>query len=679
MKTLIITEKPSVAMDIARVLGGFERKDGYLEKSEMIISWAVGHLVELAKPQDYDPALEKWNIDDLPILPKRFQLKPKPATRGQLNILKTLINRKDVVSLVNACDAGREGELIFRYIIEYLNCSKPHQRLWLSETTDAAIRTAFSNLRDGQSMNSLSDSAKARSRADWIVGINATRGYTVKHNDKITVGRVQTPTLAILVKRQDDITNFTPTPYFEVHGEFLSGDIRYNGQYYKTVDDKAVTRLETKAEAEIIVNKVTGQPAVITDITEQNITQHPPQLYNLNDLQKDANKKYGYTAAETLAIAQKLYESKYITYPRTDSRHLTVEMAATMPNRLNSLRATDMAPLLGGATVDISSNKKYVDNSKVTDHTAIIITDQAVDLTALSEKEQKIYWLVAKRTLAIFYPPAQFKKTKITTTVADETFLTNAREVIELGWRVVLSQEEDNDNELPAISLTQGDTAVLTAAEIKECETKPPRLLTESDLLAQMEKSNLGTPATRASIIEKLINTGYVMREKKNLIPTAKGLTVIKEIVSPTLADVDLTAQWEIKLEEIAQGKYTLDAFMSEIEEFTKKIISEIRAQEIILTPQPDSLGSCPLCGKPVIENKKAYGCSGWKDGCKFVIWKKIAGKSITKEQVKKLLSAGKTGLIKGFKSKKGTTFDAHLKIEGSNISFDFPPKTVNK
>lgn len=679
MKTLIVTEKPSVAMDIARVLGGFERKDGYLEKPDMIISWAVGHLVELAMPQDYDPALEKWNIDDLPILPDQFQLKPKPATRGQLNILKTLINRKDVVGLVNACDAGREGELIFRYIIQYLNCSKPHQRLWLSETTDTAVRNAFANLRPSSELDNLAHAAIARSWADWIVGINATRGYTVKHNDKITVGRVQTPTLAILVKRQDDITNFTPTPYFEVHGEFLSGDIRYNGQYYKTVDDKAVTRLETKAEAEIIVNKVTGQPAVITDITEQNITQHPPQLYNLNDLQKDANKKYGYTAAETLAIAQKLYESKYITYPRTDSRHLTVEMAATMPDRLNSLRATEVAPLLIGATIDISNNKRFVDNSKVTDHTAIIITDQAVDLTALSENEQKIYWLVAKRTLAIFYPPAQFKKTKITTTVADETFLTNAREVIELGWRVVLSQEEDNDNELPAISLTQGDTAVLTAAEIKECETKPPRLLTESDLLAQMEKSNLGTPATRASIIEKLINTGYVMREKKNLIPTAKGLTVIKEIVSPTLADVDLTAQWEIKLEEIAQGKYTLDAFMSEIEEFTKKIISEIRAQEIILTPQPDSLGSCPLCGKPVIENKKAYGCSGWKDGCKFVIWKKIAGKSITKEQVKKLLSAGKTGLIKGFKSKKGTTFDAHLKIEGSNISFDFPPKTVNK
>ncbi len=679
MKTLIITEKPSVAMDIARVLGGFTRHDGYLEKSEMIISWAVGHLVELAMPQDYDPALEKWNIDALPILPERFQLKPKPATREQLNILKTLINRKDVVGLVNACDAGREGELIFRYIIQYLNCSKPHQRLWLSETTDTAVRNAFANLRPSSELDNLAHAAIARSRADWIVGINATRGYTVKHSDKITVGRVQTPTLAILVKRQDDITNFTPTPYFEVHGEFLSGNTPYNGQYYKTVDDKNVTRLETKAEAEIIVNKVTGQPAVITDITEQSITQHPPQLYSLNDLQKDANKKYGYTATETLAIAQKLYESKYITYPRTDSRHLTVEMAATMPDRLNSLRATEVAPLLIGATIDISNNKRFVDNSKVTDHTAIIITDQAVDLTALSENEQKIYWLVAKRTLAIFYPPAQFKKTKITTTVADETFTTNAREVIELGWRVVLSQEEDNDNELPAISLTQGDTAALTAAEIKECETKPPRLLTESDLLTQMEKSNLGTPATRASIIEKLINTGYAMREKKNLIPTAKGLTVIKEIISPTLADVDLTAQWEIKLEEIAQGKYTLDAFISEIEGFTKKVISEIRAQEIILTPQPDSLGSCPLCGKPVIENKKAYGCSGWKEGCKFVIWKKIADKPITKEQAKKLLSAGKTGLIKGFKSKKGSSFDAFLKLEGSNISFDFPPKTVNK
>jgi DNA topoisomerase-3 len=667
---LLITEKPSVAIDIARVLGGFARHDGYLEKDDMIISWAVGHLIELAMPQDYDPRYKKWDITHLPIIPNSFQLIAKSATRKQLNILKTLINRKDVTSLINGCDAGREGELIFRYITEYLNCrSKPHERLWLSETTDTAVINAFTALRTGSSMDNLADSAKARSQADWIVGINATRGYTVKHNDKITVGRVQTPTLALLVQRQEDIDNFAPIPYLEVHAEFLSGSNKYNGQYFKTVEGKAVTRLDTKAEAEAIVSNITGQPAVITEVSTQLVTQHPPQLYNLNELQKDANKKYGYTATDTLAVAQKLYEDKLITYPRTDSRYLTVDMAATLPDRLKSLHGTEVDSLLASATGDIVSNKRFTDNNKVSDHTAIIITEQPAD--SLLGKEKNIYWLIAKRTLAIFFPPAKYNKTKIITTVAGDTFATNAREVIDLGWRVVLNNESDDDDKLPTLSLTEGESAAVTGTEIKELQTKPPKLFTESDILTQMEKYGLGTPATRAGIIEKIISVGYAERVKKNLVPTTKGMAAIKDVVSPALADIELTAEWERKLEAIAQGQYSADEFMAEIQNFITDIINDVKNQEVIV--MSETIGICPICKQPIIEGAKGYGCSGYKDGCKFVIWKEIAGKKITPAHVKQLLAEGITEEISGFKSKAGNTFNAQLVLgEDNKVGFKF-------
>lgn len=668
---LLITEKPSVAMDIARIVGGFIRHDGYLESDNMIISWAVGHLAGLAMPEKYDPVLEKWNIAHLPIIPKDFILEPKSATRKQLKILKDLINRKDVTSLINACDAGREGELIFRYIIEYLSCQKPHERLWLSETTDSSVRNAMNNLRPGSSMDNLAHSAKARSQADWLVGINATRGYTVQHSNRITVGRVQTPTLALLVQRQEDINRFVPIPYCEVHAEFLSGSNKYIGQYYRMIDDKAVTRINTKDEAQTIASKVAGQSSVITEVSTQLITQPPPQLYNLNELQKDANKKYGYTATETLEAAQKLYEEKLVTYPRTDSRYLTEDMAQTLPGRLKSLQGTDLDHLLTDATADIVSNKRFVDNSKVTDHTAIIITDQALNNVSLSDKEAKIYWLIAKRTLSIFFPPARYNKTKITTTAAGETFLTNAREVMDIGWRVVLSTEPDEDNELPALSLTEEDTAAVTGAEVKELQTKPPRPHTESDILTQMEKYNLGTPATRAGIIEKIISVGYAQRSKKNLIPTDKGMTVIRNIVSPALANVDMTAEWEQKLESIATGNYSAEKFLGEIKTFVAATISDIKKQEVIVMDK--AIGICPICGKPITESPKAYGCSGYKEGCKFVVWREIAGKKITPAHVTQLLANGETELIKDFKSKAGKNFNAKLRFgEQYKVEFKF-------
>lgn len=685
MKTLIVTEKPSVAMDIARVLGGFERKDGYLEKPDMIISWAVGHLIELAMPQDYDPSLEKWNIDALPILPDQFQLKPKPATRGQLNILKTLINRKDVVGLVNACDAGREGELIFRYIIQYLNCSKPHQRLWLSETTDTAVRNAFANLRPSSELDNLAHAAIARSQADWIVGINATRGYTTKHREKLTVGRVQTPTLALIANRDKDIENFISQDYWEIEAEFDTGIDTYTAKWFK---DKT-TRFTFRTEAEQVQNIITPKsPAEIIKVESKEKIEHPPQLFNLTDLQKEANKRYGFTAEQTLNIAQKLYEAHLLTYPRTDSRHLTTAMSATLPIRLNALQGTELGPVVSSIT-SMPSSKRYVDDSKVTDHTAIIITDVPPDLSALSKNELKIYMMVARRMVGILLPPARIQQTTVITVCQGETFGSRGKVFLEKGWKI-LYKDIDNTPVLPA--LAEGQTVTLEKALIQDKQTQPPKRYDDATILSAMENAGrtiedeamreamkgkgLGTPATRAAIIEKLISTGYIERQKKLLAATEKGKILI-DIVSPGLKNPELTGEWEKKLLDIERGKFQPDQFMQEIKQFAQGIITEIKSQQptTVSFTTDKGIGPCPLCGRPVIENKKAYGCSGWQEGCRFVIWKKVAGKKISQAQAKKIIEKGRSDLIKGFESKKGNKFDAYLQSENGEIKFDFPVK----
>ena len=684
---IVITEKPSVAMDIARVLGGFTRHDGYLEKSEMIISWAVGHLLELAMPQDYDPALEKWNIDALPILPERFQLKPKPATRGQLNILKTLINRKDVTGLINACDAGREGELIFRYIIQYLNCSKPHQRLWLSETTDTAVRNAFANLRPSSELENLAHAAIARSQADWIVGINATRGYTTKHREKLTVGRVQTPTLALIANRDKDIENFISQDYWEIEAEFDAGGDVYTAKWF---EDKT-TRFTARAEAEQIARKLTPKsPAEIIKVESKEKIEHPPQLFNLTDLQKEANKRYGFTAEQTLNIAQKLYEAHLLTYPRTDSRHLTTAMSATLPARLNALQGTEFGPVVSSITSSMPSSKRYIDDSKVTDHTAIIITD--VPLSALSDNELKIYMMVARRMVGIFLPPAKMQQTTVITNCQGETFGSRGKVFLEKGWKI-LYKDIDNTPVLPA--LAEGQTVTLEKALIQDKQTQPPKRYDDATILSAMENAGrtiedeamreamkgkgLGTPATRAAIIEKLISTGYIERQKKLLAATEKGKILI-DIVSPGLKNPELTGEWEKKLLDIERGKFQPDQFMQEIKQFAQGIITEIKSQQptTVSFTADKGIGPCPLCGRPVIENKKAYGCSGWREGCKFVIWKKIAGKKISQAQAKKIIEKGRSDLIKGFESKKGNKFDAYLRLESGEIKFDFPARICN-
>lgn len=685
MKTLIITEKPSVAMDIARVLGGFTRHDGYLEKSEMIISWAVGHLVELAMPQDYNPALESWTLDTLPILPEQFILKPVPSTAKQLRILQNLIRRDDVTRIINACDAGREGELIFRNIIQFTGCRKPHDRLWLSETTPAAIRHAFSNLRTSFVVENLARAAIARSQADWIVGINATRGYTAKYREKLTVGRVQTPTLALIVNRDRDIDNFVPQDYWEINVVFNSGAGIYKGKWVK--DDR--DRFDTKTEAEEVQRKlIPGSPAQVISVEIKEKTEQPLQLFNLTDLQKEANKRHGFTAAETLNLVQKLYEAHLLTYPRTDSRHLTTAMSATLPIRLNALQGTELGPVVSSIT-SMPSSKRYVDDSKVTDHTAIIITDVPPDLSALSKNELKIYMMVARRMVGILLPPARIQQTTVITVCQGETFGSRGKTFLEKGWRGLYADPDDTPV-LPALS--EGQRVTLQTAQILDKQTQAPKRYDDATILSTMENAGrniedeelreamkgkgLGTPATRAAIIEKLISVGYIERQKKSLVSTNKGRALI-DLVAPKLKNPELTGEWEQKLIDMEQGKYQSDQFMQEIKQFAQDIITDIKSQQPTTASfvASNSLGACPLCGRPVIENKKAYGCSGWREGCKFVIWKRIAGKKISQAQAKKIIERGRSDLIKGFESKKGNKFDAYLQSENGEIKFDFPVK----
>jgi len=685
MKTLVITEKPSVAMDIGKVLGGFSRQDGYLEKDDMVISWAVGHLVELAMPQEYDPVLEKWNLDTLPILPEAFRLKPKTATVKQLRILRALINRQDVDRLINACDAGREGELIFRNIIQFLNCRKPHDRLWLSETTPTAIRNAFSNLRTSAEVENLARAATARSQADWIVGINATRGYTTKHREKLTVGRVQTPTLALIANRDKDIENFISQDYWEIEAEFDAGGDVYTAKWF---EDKT-TRFTARAEAEQIARKLTPKsPAEIIKVESKEKIEHPPQLFNLTDLQKEANKRYGFTAEQTLNIAQKLYEAHLLTYPRTDSRHLTTAMSATLPIRLNALQGTELGPVVSSIT-SMPSSKRYVDDSKVTDHTAIIITDVPPDLSALSKNELKIYMMVARRMVGILLPPARIQQTTVITVCQGETFGSRGKTFLEKGWRGLYADPDDTPV-LPALS--EGQRVTLQTAQILDKQTQAPKRYDDATILSTMENAGrniedeelreamkgkgLGTPATRAAIIEKLISVGYIERQKKSLVSTNKGRALI-DLVAPKLKNPELTGEWEQKLIDMEQGKYQSDQFMREIKQFAQGIITEIKSQQptTVSFTADKGIGPCPLCGRPVIENKKAYGCSGWREGCKFVIWKKIAGKKISQAQAKKIIERGRSDLIKGFESKKGNKFDAYLQSENGEIKFDFPVK----
>lgn len=694
MPILIITEKPSVARDISAVLTDhFTAKEGYLEGKEYILTWALGHLLELASPEDYDNELKAWKMGTLPIFPQYFKLVPKVSGRKQLQVVKSLVSRPDVDRIINACDAGREGELIFWYIMQYLRCKKPQDRLWLCENTAEAVKSAFDNLQIGSKFDNLAQAAIARSQADWVVGINATRGYTLQYGEKYTVGRVQTPTLSLIVNRDLQIESFKPEPYWQIEAGLSTGTDSYTGILSHGEND----RFHDQQEAVIALKQMKpGEMGKVIKLEQKDGQEQPPLLYNLNDLQKDANKLYGLTADETLRTVQILYEKGLITYPRTDSRHLTHSMAATIPERLQALKHTELARFLNIPS-GRELGKRYVDNSKITDHTAIISTVKVPDLEALRENERKLYLHIAKRLIAAFYPPACFLNTQVITEFQNHTFLSRGKAVVDLGWKVIYMgiEMEDEEEQVPKTGLPfleEGQTIILDSCELMEKKTGPPKRYTEADLLSAMENAGrwvddeelaeamkskgLGTPATRAAIIEKLIANGYLIRQKKNLLSTDKGRCLI-DIVSKRFKDPEMTGEWEQKLLFIEQGKYHSKPFLDEIKECTAAVIEDLKKKEAIKPAvRVDCLGTCPICGQPVLENPKGYSCSAWKEGCQFVIWKQTSGRSISKGIAKKLLSDGRSALIKGFKSKQGNRFDAYLIVnQNGKISFLFPSR----
>ena len=678
-KILVIAEKPSVARDIAKVLKANQKGDGCLIGENHVVSWAVGHLVTLAEPEDYDEKYKKWNFSTLPILPEEMKLKAIQQTRSQLKVLHKWMNSAEIDSLICATDSGREGELIFRYIYEITNCKKPFERLWISSMTEEAIKEGFATLKDGREYDLLYTSAKCRSEADWLVGMNATRAYTLRYDALLSIGRVQTPTLALIVNKQKEIDAFVAEGYFEVQADFGG----YTGMW---IDQEEHTRIEKEETAKAIVQKVSGKQAVITKVEKEEKKTPPPLLYDLTELQRDCNKKFGFSAKKTLDIAQSLYEKrKMITYPRTDSRYLSDDMKGKVHNTLRRLNeVVEYQPYTQPLSGNISFTKRIIDNSKVTDHHAIIPTDGKLRVDSLTEEEKKVFSLVAARFLAVFYPYYRYETTKVYAMAEQEQFLSKGTVVLEEGWQAVekslvpatatkKKKKDEEEQKLPA--LTEGEQRKIEKAAVQKKKTKPPTPYTESSLLSamenagrfvedealkeQMKDSGLGTPATRAAIIERLLTVGYIVRKGKNLIPTEKGMKLI-EVVPIEMSSPQTTGKWEKGLSSISKGKMTEERFMASIRRYVQFLIQDAasgRRADVVFPAEQirgkkrknNAFGKCPVCGRDILENTKSFYCAGWKNGCKFSLWKDSLtpyGLTLDGGMVKLLLKSGKTERI---------------------------------
>ena len=690
---LIVAEKPSVGRDIAGALGRHRRGKGALAGDGWTVTWALGHLAELAPPDAYGEEYKKWRLESLPILPERFKVRVSSKTREQFGVVKGLMKDSSVTEVVNACDAGREGELIFAYLYGLSGCRKPVSRLWISSLTHEAILAGFDSLREGHTMKPLEDAARSRGEADWIVGMNATRAYSVRFGGRgnvLSVGRVQTPTLKLLVDREREIQDFKPEKFWTVHARFSREGSTYDGVWFKNKQN----RLPEKETADRIAEKVRGGTGTVRKAQKKTATEKPPLLYDLTELQRNANARFGFTAERTLRAAQALYEEKkLITYPRTSSRYLSKDMVGGLKKRVEAAGALpELSPFAEELlqTPKLPVSKRIVDDSKVTDHHAIIPTNKKAS-GDLPPDEAKVYDLVARRFLAVFFPAARFENTTVVTAVREETFLSRGRVVLEAGWRALYpdgvgGRKEKQPPVLPPIEV--GEEWAVVKAGVKEGETKPPPRYSESALLGametagklvedeelrqQMKDSGLGTPATRAATIERLIKVGYIEREKKALVPTEKGKSLIGLLGKSPLTSAELTARWEERLAKMEKGTERRPDFMSDINGFTTKLVEEVREMEGERLAAPsrsrETLGACPRCGSPVVETKKAYGCSAWKKtGCDFVIWKQVSGKRLSEGQVKQLLTKGQTGQMKGFKSKAGKPYSAALKLDGEH------------
>jgi DNA topoisomerase-3 len=723
-KTLIIAEKPSVAQDIVRALtptaGKFEKHDEYFEGEHHLVTSAVGHLLEIKAPEEYDVKRGKWSFANLPVIPPFFDLNPIDKSKGRLNAIMKLVKRKDVAELVNACDAGREGELIFRLIQQHSKSKHPVKRLWLQSMTPAAIREGFENLRTDEQMLPLASAARCRSEADWLVGINGTRAMTAFNSRDggfflTTVGRVQTPTLSIVVEREEKIRKHVSRDYWEVKASFAAQAGEYEGKWFdpkwkKNPDDPELRadRLWVEPDARAIADAVRGQPATVTEESKPS-TQSSPQLYDLTSLQREANSRFGFSAKTTLSLAQALYEKhKVLTYPRTDSKALpedyvpvvkqTMEMLATedLPGPLQALSAHARKAAREGY---VKPNKRIFDNAKVSDHFAIIPTLQAPK--SLTDIEAKLYDMVVKRFLAVFYPPAEFLVTTRISVAAGHSFQTNGKVMVKAGWLAVYGREAQEDD-ANLVAVAPGEQVRVEGVDVNPHKTKPPARFSEATLLSAMEgagkliddeefreamaEKGLGTPATRAAIIEGLLLEKYMFRDGRELVPTAKAFqltTLLRGLGVEDLTKPELTGNWEHKLSEMEKGLLSRESFMAEIAAMTQRIVA--KAKEYDRDTIPGDYATlktpCPNCAGVVRENYRRFTCTGAQgatEGCGFSIGKIPGGRSFELHEVEEFLANRRIGPLEGFRSKAGWPFTAELKLsfdeelKNWKLEFDF-------
>ena len=673
---LVLAEKPSVAMSLSKVIGADQRGDGYMEGNGYLVSWCVGHLVELSQPEAYDEKYAKWKYDDLPILPEHWQYQVSASTKKQFGILKKLMQRKDVESLICATDAGREGELIFRLVYHQCGCKKPVERLWISSMEDSAIREGFQKLRPGTEYDALYEAALCRERADWIVGINATRLFSCLYGQTLNVGRVMTPTLAMVVMRDAAIRAFKPEPFYSAELRFR--DFQAGGE-----------RMKEKAEAEKLVAECCqAGSAIITKVEQKEKSEKPPALFDLTSLQREANRQLGFTAQQTLDYTQALYEKKLVTYPRTDSRYLTDDMAPLVPELVSVIQQSFQIQ----ADVPAPVNAAQVINSKkVTDHHAIIPTKTAAsyDISSLPSGEQAILTMLAVRLICAVGTPCLYAETVVEAECAGQKFRTKGKTATDIGWRRYAGKpsEEAEKNagasELPELS--EGMTLELARVDLKEGKTSPPKRFTEDLLLSAMESASsdefpagverkgIGTPATRAAIIEKLVQKGFIERrgdkKTKYLCSTDKGNALVT-VVPEQIQSPSMTADWEEKLLKIEHGEYDSDAFMGEISSMVSGLVKTyeaVKGADVLMQPERKVIGSCPACGSDVCETAKGWFCRD--KNCKFALWKEnrffqTLGKQMTEELAKQLVNRGKARLTHCYSRKSNRYYDTTVHVE---------------
>lgn len=727
---VVITEKPSVARDLAKVLGATTRRDGWLEGDGLRITWCLGHLVELEEPDHYDTAWRRWSLDTLPMLPDAFHLRVRADAADRFEVVKRILRQEDVHDVVNACDAGREGELIFRYVYELAACARPVQRLWLASLTPRAIREAWGKLRPGPRFDALADAARCRSEADWLVGMNATRAMTCLARQAgdaptLSIGRVQTPTLAMVVERDLAIEAFVPEDTWQVRGTFraeVEGTVaEWVGTWFRPStgaesrerEDEAPSaeRLPTGEAARALADAIVGQPGTVEQSETKRITDRPPFLYDLTSLQRRANQRYGLSAQRTLDIAQALYERhKLITYPRTDARHLTSDQVPELPGLVQGLAelsvyAPHAAVVLQRFDEGFVPSRRVVDDGEVGDHHAILPTGRRADRAGLDPDEKRVYDLVARRFLAALSPDALFDRTVLIVAVdapvpegldAPPRFRARARVCVQEGWRLVDPPRKSKELELPRIP--PGSTTTTAESEVVEGQTRPPRPYDDASLLKAMETAGkdlddaalrramrgagLGTPATRAAILQTLLTRGYVRRDKRHLRATERGTALIGAIPVEVLKSPELTGSWEKRLSDIADGAGARDAFMRDVASLVAEAVGAIAAAEAPTGPAftvprqaGERVGTCPRCQGDVVERRAVFAC----DGCELVVFKTMSGRKVSKRQVQDLLREGRSKPVKGFKSRRtGKAFTAGLELrEDGSVGLWFPEAPV--